>query len=77
MEGQTKPAKSAAEITPADDGLHEYRALYIGTAGDIKVDMAEGGTEILFVGVEAGIFPISVRRVYDTDTTADDIVGLN
>lgn len=77
MEGQTKPAKVAAEITPADDGLHEYRALYIGGAGDVKVDMAESGTAVTFVGVAAGILPISVRRVYDTDTTATDIVGLN
>lgn len=77
MSGETKPAVSAAAITPADDGDHQYRALYIGGTGDLKVDMENDGTAILFTAVPVGIFPIQVRRVYATDTTATAIVGLN
>lgn len=55
---------------------HPAVELYIGGAGDIKVDMAGGAAGVTFVGVGVGRFPISVTRVYLTGTTATGIVVL-
>jgi hypothetical protein len=73
----TVSAYDASAVTPADDGaLRVTRALYVGGAGNVKVDMALGNT-VTFVGVVAGsILPIQVSRVYNTDTTATNIVAL-
>jgi hypothetical protein len=74
----TAPAVSAAVVAP-NDGTDlptaPTRALYIGVAGDVKVDMADGST-VTFAGVANGILPISVKRVYLTGTAATNIVAL-
>jgi len=50
--------------------------LYVGGAGDLKVDTV-GGDAITFVAVPAGSFiPVQVTRVYATGTTATSIVAL-
>ena len=50
--------------------------LYIGGAGDVKVDMVGIGT-VTFSGVGAGTFmPIKISRVYSTGTTATLILGV-
>lgn len=58
------------------DGLDSGVCLYIGTGGDIKVTMV--GTQIVtFFNVPNGSFlPIQVKKVFATDTTASDILGL-
>lgn len=61
---------SASDATFSDAGV----ALYVGTAGDVKVDMVGGGT-VTFVGV-SGWMPILVKKVYNTGTDASDIVAL-
>jgi hypothetical protein len=48
--------------------------LYIGTIGNIKVDLAEGGTGIVFKNV-SGDFPRRVVKVYATGTSALDIIA--
>lgn len=73
------PAWNAAAVTPNDsaDLAQTARALYIGGAGDVKVDMASDGSAVTFVGCLAGsILPIRAERVYATDTTATNIVAL-
>ena len=72
------PAHYAAAVTPNDgaDLADTSRALYIGGAGDVKVDMYGSGT-VTFVGVTAGsVLPVRVDRVYSTGTTATSIVAL-
>ena len=79
QQGLESPAENAAEVTPHDTNDLSYttRALYIGGAGDVKVDMAGTGTAVTFAGVPAGtLLPIRVTRVYSTDTTATDIVAV-
>ena len=50
--------------------------LYVGVAGDVKVKMA-GGNDVVFKTVAAGSFlPINVIQVFETGTTATDIVAL-
>ena len=73
------PAQSAAAVTPSDsaDLTTTSRAIYVGGAGNLKVNMNETGSEITFVAVAAGsVLPIRVDRVYSTGTTATSIVAL-
>ncbi len=75
----TKPAANAMAVTPSDsaDLGTPVRGLYIGGAGDLKVKMDEGEQVVTFVAVPAGsLLPISVDRVYATDTTATNIIAL-
>lgn len=71
-------ADSAASVTPSDDNDLSAKpaSLYVGTGGDVKVDMALGDT-VTFTNVQSGTFmPIKVKRVYSTGTTASDITAL-
>tara|TARA_Y100000310_G_scaffold239557_1_gene243186 strand:- start:3080 stop:3346 length:267 start_codon:yes stop_codon:yes gene_type:complete len=77
--GLTSPAENAAAVTPADDTdlATSSRALWIGTAGDVEVDMVGGETEVVFSSVPAGtLLPIRVSRVRDANTTASNIVAV-
>jgi hypothetical protein len=50
--------------------------LYIGVAGNVKVQTASGDT-LTFTGVNAGTFlPVNVIQVFNTGTTATNILGL-
>lgn len=72
------PARNAAVVTPdnSNDLAHVTRALFIGGAGNLNVDTADGDT-VLFTGVTAGmILPLAVKRVRSTSTTATNIVAL-
>jgi len=73
------PANSAFAITPSDteDLPSLPRSIYVGSGGNITVDMWIEGTSIEFVGVPTGAtLSIRPRRIYDTGTTASSIVGL-
>lgn len=73
----TVSAMDAAEVTPdnSNDLARPARALYIGDDGNLHVLMASGA-EVTFAAVPVGIFPIQVKRVYSTGTTAASIVAL-
>jgi hypothetical protein len=75
----TVSAHRASAVTTSDSVIYAQptRALYIGGAGNITVDMADGGTSVLFVAVQGGtILPIQVTRIYSTGTTASNMVAL-
>ena len=67
----------AFAITPsdADDLSHPTIAIYVGTAGNIKLDLISGDTITLTNLVAGAWHPICATRVYSTDTTATEIVG--
>ena len=73
----TTPARSAFAVTPNDsaDIPAGARALYVGGAGDVKVDMLDNGTAVIFAGA-TGWLPIRVTKVYSTDTDATGIVAV-
>lgn len=73
----TSPAAEAASVTVHDTNLIEpTRGLYVGVSGDVKVTMLDG-TAVTFVGLAAGVIhPICCVQVFDTGTTATDIVAL-
>lgn len=56
-----------------------FDALYVGVAGNIKVDMANTGLAVVFSNVPVGMFAVSCTKVYSTanGTTATNLVGLN
>lgn len=56
-------------------GAHLYCALYVGTTGNINVVTAQG-TTVLFSNVPVGFFPVVVKQVLSTNTTASNLVGL-
>jgi hypothetical protein len=73
------PADEALTVTPSDvaELNPRSRALYVGVAGDLTVDMATGGTDILFKAVPAGtLLPLQVKKVKLTGTTASQIVAI-
>lgn len=69
-------ARFAEDISNAADTTGYWRGIYIGVAGDIKVDMAGSGT-VTFTCVAGQWLPIEVVKVYNTGTDADNIIGVN
>ena len=57
------------------DNAESWDALFVGGAGDLKVDMANSGTVTLKV-VAGSLLPIAVKKIYKTGTDATLIVGL-
>jgi len=77
----SKTADSCASvvwsITPADSDLAQpARCLYVGVGGDVRVTTTQGN-DVTFVGVSGGaVLPVSVKRVWATNTTATSILGM-
>jgi hypothetical protein len=74
------PPDEAAAVVTSDSadipGIPANGAdLYVGVAGDVKVDMNLGGT-VTFKAAPVGRMNIRVRRVYATGTAATFIVAL-
>jgi hypothetical protein len=72
------PADHAFLVAENDGADLSYatRALYVGGAGAVKVDML-GGETVTFSGVPAGtVLPIRVTKIYATGTTASLMIGL-
>jgi hypothetical protein len=70
-------AVNCIAITPSDSDLvAPVRALYIGGSGNVRINDTGGGS-VIFYNVPAGvILPVMARRVWSTNTTASNIVGL-
>ena len=78
---QTEPAKGAAAVTPNDstDLTYQTRGLYVGVSGDVVVTMVDqaDGANVTFTGLAGGVVhPLEVKRVWNTNTTATNIVAL-
>lgn len=85
-------ARHTLAVTPSDtkdvtnatgDAATTYaKALYIGVSGDVAIvaagdtSNAGQGTAVTFKAMPVGWFPVQVRRVMSTNTTATNIVGL-
>lgn len=72
------PSDSAnLSLTPTQSGtLPKPFALYVGGAGDVKVDLESGAT-VTFKAVPVGTtLMIRVRKVYATGTSATNLVAL-
>lgn len=74
----TAPAEGAVLVTPSDstDLVTLCRAIYVGGAGNLNIDMADG-TTITFSGLSSGqILPVRAKRVRATGTTATNIIAM-
>ena len=72
----------ATAITPLNTGIHIHKALFVGTGGNISVNLRGGGTgssnAVVLPNVPTGtILPIHTYKVNATGTTALGIVGLD
>jgi hypothetical protein len=76
--GLSTPARDAGAILPSDAAAlpRATRALWCGTAGDVRVRMVSGAV-VTFAGLPAGtLLPLRVDQVFATGTTAGALVGL-
>lgn len=69
---------AAVVVTPNDSAdLSSSGIIYVGGAGDVKVDTIAGNT-VTFYGVPAGCYvPVRVKRVYSTGTTATNMLVMS
>lgn len=72
-------ATQGATVTPSDTTfLTNPGTLYVGVSGDLTVihfdDYAGTPTAVLYKAVPVGFFPVAVRRVNATGTTATNII---
>jgi len=73
----TAPAHGAVAITPSDATTFPVtRGLFVGTAGNITVRMADGQDVLQFTNVPVGMIAIQVDKVYATGTGASGIIAL-
>lgn len=70
------PASGYAAVTPSDTTEINCRALYVGGAGNVVLQMPGRSETVTFSNVPAGTFmPVSARRVMAA-TTATNLVAL-
>lgn len=71
------PAETARAVTPSDTTIiGGCRALWVGGAGNLTLDFADGQNNVLLSGVPAGtLLPIAPLRV-KAATTATLVVAL-
>jgi hypothetical protein len=68
----------AAAITKSDATTYNPPiGVYVGTAGDVKIDTIEDrGTGIVVKAVAGAVLPWAVTKVYETGTTAAAMVSI-
>lgn len=77
-QGVGQPAQHLFLITPSDTTYLHYvtRAIRVGSAGDVAV-LTSGGETITIANCQDGeILPVMAVKVYSTNTTATDLMGL-
>jgi hypothetical protein len=74
--GWCSPTPSAVAVEPSDTAdLAKIARIYIGTAGDLTVILANDTAPVTYVGAQTGYHPLLVKRVMHTGTTATNIVA--
>lgn len=73
--GLDSPATHLVEVTPSDDRDLDQagRAINVARSGNVRVTTVGGTTATVHV-VAGGAFPVRVKRVWATGTTASSIV---
>jgi hypothetical protein len=74
----TAPPSAAAEITPSDTAELSFatRAIYVGTAGNLRLRMLDGSTVTLTNLQSGAMYALRSDRIMATGTTAGGLVGL-
>lgn len=74
----TVSARRANAVVTSDTVIYDQptRGLYVGSGGNVTVEMVSGGI-VTFTNIIAGtLLPIQVDRIYSTGTTATNLVAL-
>lgn len=74
VSGDTYIIYVANPASGADDANNGC-VLYVGESGDLKVTTI-GGSTVTFRKVPIGFVPVQVKKVWATDTTAQNIIAL-
>lgn len=78
--GLESPGVRSAAITPDDDNDIEItRAIFVGTGGDIAMQLAGDSAAVVFANVADGtLLPFRVKRVMEAGagTTATDLIAI-
>lgn len=69
-------ATGGAAIAPSDSVAVDFNGIYIGGAGNVKVDLYDGSTITLTAVIVGTVYPLKISKVYSTGTTATNLVGL-
>ncbi|WP_172332141.1 hypothetical protein [Mangrovicoccus sp. HB161399] len=77
----TSPASAGAPVTPSDSASlpTHSRAIFVGVGGTLAVELVDSaaGSVLTMQNVQAGmIYPLRVRKVRATGTTAGGIICL-
>lgn len=71
------PAAYLEAVTPNDavDLPHASRGINVSTSGTVRATTVGGTTETVFVAA-GGAFPLRATRIWQTGTTATDVVAM-
>jgi len=74
----TQQAIKAVDVVPAtlETLVIPGAVLYIGTGGNIKVDTVSGDTVTFKNVADGSVLAVQVKKVYNTGTSAGDIIAL-
>ncbi len=74
----TQQAIKAVDVVPATQETLAIpgAVLYIGTGGNIKVDTVSGDTVTFKNVADGSVLAVQVKKVYNTGTSAGDIIAL-
>ena len=75
--GLESPATRISNVTPNDsnDLAEASRAINVATSGSVRITTVGGTTATIYVAA-GSTFPVRAVRIWDTGTTATDIVAL-
>jgi hypothetical protein len=69
------PSNSAVLVDGSSNPI-ATKMIYVGAAGDLKVDLANGGGTVTFSNLPVGLWGIAATKVYATGTTAGSLIAL-
>lgn len=72
------PATRSAVVVPSDAAMLDEpaRSLWVGNGGTLVVMLTDDAEPRTFVNVAPGVFPVSVKKVLASGTTASGIIAL-
>lgn len=71
-------ATRSGAVTKSDSTVLQFRAIYVGGAGDVAIKHEEGGSAVTYPSVPAGsILPVAGVRVMSANTTATSMVWMD
>jgi hypothetical protein len=76
---QVLAGSSAFAITPNDGAELDFvtSKLWVGSAGDVEIVLADDSVAVILVGVPAGtMLDLRIKQVKAAGTTAGDLVGI-